>query len=482
MSSANVIVERQGDTAAVLSVPAGGGGGEITLAQSPPARAQPRPAAPVRSVQPRQPMPPRRLPPSRVPAREMRDTFGGLANPSKLLPPEDDEDDFDDDDDEGFSDEGSDPGSGGGSGDGGSEDGGSGDEDVPDLPDDEHEPFEDELKPSEGFRTLEEEKADIMFKLSRLKKQGLPGLRQFTVHSDIRDMRTELKRIKTELELDSSIKFQRKMLMAVVSGLEFVNKKYSPLELQLDGWSETVHENIGDYDSVFEELYFKYRGKVKMPPEVSLILMVGGSALMFHYTNTMLKTALPAMNPAALQGMQNMFANMQAQQPQQPMQQAQQAQQQAQQPQQPQNPMQQPMQPMQPQRQPMQQPMQPQQPGGGERRAMRGPGMDLGALLGGLPPIMPVMPPPMPARQPAPRPVIVETPATAGARDDDDAQSDRLSDVVSEDLQSVPEDLQSVASDLGGGGRKRGVKEVTLSEPGKKRGRRAGATKNVVVI
>lgn len=128
---------------------------------------------------------------------------------------------------------------------------------------------------------------------------------------------------------------------------------------------------------------------------------------------------------------------------------------------------------------------------------MRGPGVDLGALLGGLPPTLPAMMPfPMPARQPPPTsapppprqpspplppaslPIIHEMPTG-------EAASDRLSDVVSEDLQSIPEDLQSVASELGGGRKRGGVKEITLNEPGKKRGRKGVAprpAKNVVVI
>lgn len=109
---------------------------------------------------------------------------------------------------------------------------------------------------------------------------------------------------------------------------------------------------------------------------------------------------------------------------------------------------------------------------------MRGPGVDLGALLGGLPPTLPVMPFPQPS-PPAPRP---PAPAIHEIRPVD-AESDRLSDVVSEDLQSIPEDLQSVASELVGTKQKRGVKEITLSEPGRKRGRKpAGKQKNVVVI
>ena len=495
-SAANVIVERHSDTSGVVNVSTGpGGGGSIRLAPAspaPPPAAASAPQPPPPAAAPRRPMPPPRPAPQaqpRVPARDMRDTFAGLANPSKLLPPpQDDEDDeFGDDSSEGEDDGGFGSEPGGSDDAGGSLLGGSEGDAQDDLPDDEQEPFEDELKPSEGFRTLEEEKSDIIFKLTRLKKQGLPGLRQFTVHSDIRDMRAELKRIKTELELDSSLKFQRKMLMAVVSGLEFVNRKYSPLELQLDGWSETVHDNINDYDSVFEELFYKYRNKVKMPPEVSLILMVGGSALMFHYTNTMLKTSLPQLSPAALQGMQNMFANMQ---------QNQQQQQQQGQPQQ--APQSQPQQPPQ-----NQQPQQPQQPqNDGARRQMRGPGMDLGMLLGGLPPMPPTMmtppqpsqsaratpPPPRPPvvhAQPPPRPQPQQLQQLPVIREVDDAMSDRLSDVVSEDLQSVPEDLQSVASDIDGGRgvRKRGVKEITLTEPVRRGGgKRSAKAKNVVVI
>ena len=53
------------------------------------------------------------------------------------------------------------------------------------------------------------------------------------------------------------------MLMAFVSGLEFLNQKFDPFDLKLDGWAESVHENIDDYDDVFGELHEKYGGKNK---------------------------------------------------------------------------------------------------------------------------------------------------------------------------------------------------------------------------
>ena len=55
-------------------------------------------------------------------------------------------------------------------------------------------------------------------------------------------------------------------------------------------------ENVDDYDGVFEELYNKYKTKVDVAPEVKLIMMLGGSAMMFHLTNSMFKSAIPNMN------------------------------------------------------------------------------------------------------------------------------------------------------------------------------------------
>ena len=86
------------------------------------------------------------------------------------------------------------------------------------------------------------------------------------------------------------------MLMACVGGIEFLNNKFDPLDVKLDGWSESVMENIDNYDEVFEELYDKYNEKVDIAPEIRLIMMVGGSAFMYHLTNSLFKAAIPNVN------------------------------------------------------------------------------------------------------------------------------------------------------------------------------------------
>ena len=85
-------------------------------------------------------------------------------------------------------------------------------------------------------------------------------------------------------------------MMAAITGLEFLNNKFDPFDIKLDGWSESINENITDYDEVFEQLSEKYGGRGEMAPELKLLMMLGGSAFMFHLTNTMFKSSIPGMD------------------------------------------------------------------------------------------------------------------------------------------------------------------------------------------
>jgi len=143
--------------------------------------------------------------------------------------------------------------------------------------------------PSEGYKSIEDEKADLLNRIARLQKKGLQTSSRLTIYSDIEDIRAEYKRLTYSIEVEQSIKFQRRMLVACVSGIEFLNNKFDPFDLELDGWSENIMENQEDYDGVFEELFQKYRSKVSVAPEIKLMFMVGGSAMMFHLSKSMFK-------------------------------------------------------------------------------------------------------------------------------------------------------------------------------------------------
>ena len=175
-------------------------------------------------------------------------------------------------------------------------------------------PTQQAEQPSKGYTSIDEEKSDLLNKLTRLEKKGFAVNKRLNAYSNVEELRSEVKRITYSIDVEQSIRFSRRMLIACVTGLEFLNKRYNPFEIQLEGWSESVMENVDDYDGVFEELYVKYRSKVNVAPEVKLIMMLGGSAMMFHLTNSMFKSVMPNMNDVMKQNpdlIKNMMAAVQ---------------------------------------------------------------------------------------------------------------------------------------------------------------------------
>jgi hypothetical protein len=219
-------------------------------------------------------------------------------------------------------------------------------------------------QPSDGFNSVDEEKADLLNKLTRLEKKGLNVNKRLNAYSSVHELRTEVKRLTYSIEVDQAVKFSRRALVACVTGLEFLNKRYNPLEIHLEGWSESIMENIDDYDNVFEDLHNKYKGKMEMAPEVKLIMMLGGSATMFHLTNSMFKAAMPNMNDVIKQNPDLVKSMMSAVQNTQP------------------------------------RGAGPPQPESGGRREMQGPGLDISSLMNGI--MMPPAPPMNSTPQPPP--------------------------------------------------------------------------------
>jgi len=143
---------------------------------------------------------------------------------------------------------------------------------------------------------IKNEKIDYIYKFKKLNEQGIRTTMNYNMNSNLEDMRNEYLKLKKQREIDNSVKFQRKALMAFVTGIEFLNNKVDPFAVQLDGWSESVNENIFDYDEIFEELYLKYGGDSELAPELRLMFALGGSAFMFHLQQTMFKSSMPGMD------------------------------------------------------------------------------------------------------------------------------------------------------------------------------------------
>merc|ERR1712166_631844 len=155
------------------------------------------------------------------------------------------------------------------------------------------------LPPSQPRMTAKDllrEKFKYLRLLESIERKGANLSKKYSMDSSLEEMKGEYVTLKAEKETSNSVKFQGKMLMACVSGLEFLNGRFDPFDLKLDGWAEAVNENMEEYDDVFAELHEKYGSKAKMAPELKLLFMLGGSGVMLHMTNTMFKSAMPGMD------------------------------------------------------------------------------------------------------------------------------------------------------------------------------------------
>jgi hypothetical protein len=151
-------------------------------------------------------------------------------------------------------------------------------------------------KPKLSPEEMLAEKFKVLKQLEKLEDKGVKLSKKYSMESSLMEMQGEYNMLVSEKEKSNSVKFQGRMLMAAVTGLEYLNNRFDPFDVKLDGWAEQVNENIDDYDEIFAELHEKYKSKAKMAPELKLLFQLGGSAIMVHMTNTMFKSAMPGMD------------------------------------------------------------------------------------------------------------------------------------------------------------------------------------------
>ena len=151
-------------------------------------------------------------------------------------------------------------------------------------------------QPQLSKEELLREKFKYLRKLESLEKKGVELTKKYNMDSPLAEMQGEYEMIMEEKSKQNSVKFQGNMMMAIINGIEFLNNRFDPFDINLDGWGEQLNENVSDYDEIFGELYEKYKTKASMSPELKLLFQLGGSAVMVHMTNTMFKSAMPGMD------------------------------------------------------------------------------------------------------------------------------------------------------------------------------------------
>jgi len=170
-----------------------------------------------------------------------------------------------------------------------------------------------------SFEEIQTKKFDLLCKFERLRDKGVRLPKTFSMSSSLDEMELEYKRLVEHRQLDNSVKMQRRMLVSFASMLEFLNGKVNnPFDVHIEGWSEQLSEDVSksEYDTIFEDLYEKYKDSVNMAPELKLAMMVGSSAFWYHLTSNMSKSMMPNLmnnvmnqNPDLMRQFQNATLN-----------------------------------------------------------------------------------------------------------------------------------------------------------------------------
>ena len=90
-----------------------------------------------------------------------------------------------------------------------------------------------------------------------LEKKGVNLTKNYSLKSSLEELEFEYNTQHKAMEMEASVHFQQKILMAAVTGVEFLNKKFDPIGAKLEGWSESVMDNINDYEEIFQKLHEK---------------------------------------------------------------------------------------------------------------------------------------------------------------------------------------------------------------------------------
>lgn len=152
-----------------------------------------------------------------------------------------------------------------------------------------HVKYSGSYRPEMTEREIRIAKREVYRNLQKLKDKGV-RIPHFTDESDLDEMKDFYEDTSKDLRRRAGVRTLRKAITTGSSIVEFVFGKWNPLNLELEGWSESVNENITDFDDVFEEFAEKYfKDRSKLPVEIRLVGLILWSALSFHFTQQMAK-------------------------------------------------------------------------------------------------------------------------------------------------------------------------------------------------
>lgn len=117
----------------------------------------------------------------------------------------------------------------------------------------------------------------------------------FTVSDSLEELQYEYERLVELRNARSTRAWYRKLLLGLTNGIEWMNHKWNPVGLKLDGWSTDLAATIDEFDDIFDELAEKYGGNIqsRISPELRLVALVLYSGMAYSVGQTLASKATP---------------------------------------------------------------------------------------------------------------------------------------------------------------------------------------------
>ena len=145
-------------------------------------------------------------------------------------------------------------------------------------------------------REKRRKKRTMIKNLEQWHEKGLiKNISRFTMDSSYEEVEDEYEGALDDKRKRDAVKMQQNWMITAINTIEYGNSMFDPFGISLDGWGESISEDIDSYDEIFEQLHEKYKGG-KMSPELSLLMRLGFSASVVHFSNKALSTAAPGFN------------------------------------------------------------------------------------------------------------------------------------------------------------------------------------------
>ena len=153
-------------------------------------------------------------------------------------------------------------------------------------------------------RELSKRKAELLSKARKYKKdRGVEFNIPLSMNTPLDELEAEVQRVEDDQNVMNATTVGRNLIVSSITLLEFLNGKYNPFDLYLDGWSVDVKEKSdnNEFDDPIKKIYEKYKDKAQMAPEVQLLLALGTSAVMCHFKKTLFQPKIAGLRDTVRQ-------------------------------------------------------------------------------------------------------------------------------------------------------------------------------------